>query len=150
MIAPAESKATVASDERSKCAFFRVINPSSTSFKGWAADVDAGGARALTPPSPRGCRGHVVPRCIRLWYSFVVLGSAHGAGIDATLATVFGWPLAALQHGVLRAMFTDVGIDMRSSDELAALHAPLDDGPRHADVRHPADAVACDLRTRGR
>ena len=28
---------------------------------------------------------------------------------------------------------------------LAALHAPLDDGPRHADVRHPADAVACEL-----
>eukprot|EP00321_Phaeocystis_globosa_P010513 CAMPEP_0118814394 /NCGR_PEP_ID=MMETSP1162-20130426/3527_1 /TAXON_ID=33656 /ORGANISM="Phaeocystis Sp, Strain CCMP2710" /LENGTH=64 /DNA_ID=CAMNT_0006744273 /DNA_START=51 /DNA_END=242 /DNA_ORIENTATION=+ len=27
MIAPAESGATVASDERSKCAFFRVINP---------------------------------------------------------------------------------------------------------------------------
>ena len=34
---------------------------------------------------------------------------------------------------------------LRSSDELAALHAPLDDGPRHADVRHPADAVACEL-----
>ena len=34
---------------------------------------------------------------------------------------------------------------LRSPDELAALHAPLDDGPRHADVRHPADAVACKL-----
>ena len=34
---------------------------------------------------------------------------------------------------------------LRSPDELAALHAPLDDGPRHADVRHPADAVACEL-----
>ena len=34
---------------------------------------------------------------------------------------------------------------LRSSDELSALHAPLDDDPRHADVRHPADAVACEL-----
>jgi hypothetical protein len=30
---------------------------------------------------------------------------------------------------------------------LAALHAPLDDGTRHANVRHPADAVACELAT---
>ena len=31
---------------------------------------------------------------------------------------------------------------LRPPDELAALHAPLDDGPRHADVRRAADAVA--------
>ena len=30
---------------------------------------------------------------------------------------------------------------MRPSDELAALHAPLDDGSRHPDIRHAADAV---------
>jgi len=34
---------------------------------------------------------------------------------------------------------------LRSPDERAALHAPLDDGPRHADVRHAADAVAREL-----
>jgi hypothetical protein len=28
---------------------------------------------------------------------------------------------------------------------LAALHAPLDDGPRHADIRHAANAVAREL-----
>ena len=74
MIAPAESKATVASDERSKCAFFRVINPSSTSFKAWAADVDAGGARALPPPPREAVEGmlcHVVIGCM-----LVVHGSA--------------------------------------------------------------------------
>ena len=38
------------------------------------------------------------------------------AGIDATLATVFAWPLAALQNGVLRSMFTDAGIDIYNID----------------------------------
>ena len=42
--------------------------------------------------------------------------SVHRAGIDATLATVFGWPLAALQNGVLRSMFTDAGIDIYNID----------------------------------
>ena len=45
-----------------------------------------------------------------------ILSKSHRAGIDGTLATVFGWPLAALQHGVLRAMFTDVGIDIHNID----------------------------------
>mmetsp|Transcript_6607 Transcript_6607/g.16414 ORF Transcript_6607/g.16414 Transcript_6607/m.16414 type:complete len:310 (-) Transcript_6607:282-1211(-) len=106
MIAPAESnsKATVASDERSKCAFFRVINPSSTSFKAWAADVDAG-------------------------------------GIDATLATVFAWPLAALQNGVLRSMFTDAGIDIYNIDGY------LDGILSHKDLMWPyRDEVASVLR----
>ena len=35
---------------------------------------------------------------------------------------------------------------LRPPDELAALHALLNDGPRHADVWHAADAA----RTRGR
>ena len=34
---------------------------------------------------------------------------------------------------------------LRPPDELAALHALLNDGPRHADVRHAADAVAREL-----
>ena len=34
---------------------------------------------------------------------------------------------------------------LRPSDELAALHAPLDDGSRHPDIRHAADAVAREL-----
>ena len=33
----------------------------------------------------------------------------------------------------------------RPPDELAALHALFNDGPRHADVRHAADAVAREL-----
>ena len=34
---------------------------------------------------------------------------------------------------------------LRPPDELAALHALLNDGSRHADVRHAADAVAREL-----
>ena len=34
---------------------------------------------------------------------------------------------------------------LRSPDELAALHALLNDGSRHADVQHAADAVAREL-----
>ena len=34
---------------------------------------------------------------------------------------------------------------LRSPDELAAPHALLNDGSRHADVRHAADAVARQL-----
>ena len=48
MIAPVDSKASESGETtRSKCAFFRVINPSSTSFKGWVSDVDDGGTRTL-------------------------------------------------------------------------------------------------------
>ena len=53
------------------------------------------------------------PPCAALQY---ILSKFHRAGIDGTLAIVFGWPLAALQHGVLRAMFTDVGIDIHNID----------------------------------
>ena len=65
-----------------------------------------------TDPPPVSLRLYIGP-CAALQN---ILSKLHRAGIDGTLATVFGWPLAALQHGVLRAMFTDVGIDIHNID----------------------------------
>ena len=69
-------------------------------------------------------------------------------GVQARLRAAGQAPRAGLVLEEVGLRHVERHSRLRSPDELAALHAPLDDGPRHADVtalRHAADAVAREL-----